>query len=114
MGTILKDKFNFDRLDGIREAYSEAFHTDGSAISAVVQDKALDALSVLRNVIVHRNGVADETYVRRAKSLQIPQLSSGERLQLTGELTVQTIESVVSCGGLLLKVVSDWVSAHPV
>jgi len=66
MGTILSNKYQFDRLQGIREAYKDAF---GADIEAVINDRALDAISIIRNNLVHNGGVIDEKYRRRGADL---------------------------------------------
>jgi hypothetical protein len=78
MGAVHKVRFEFSRLDGIREAYASAFpEKEGSKdIDAALTDDALDALSALRNVIVHRGGKADKEYVARCSYL--PNLPKAE------------------------------------
>src|SRR3954468_982458 len=73
MGTILRQRYGFDSLRGIREAYSCAFSRKYNEIDRALLDDALDILSTLRNVIVHRASIADREYERRLKYLALPQ-----------------------------------------
>jgi hypothetical protein len=66
MGTIFASKYKFDSLQGIRGAYKDAF---GSYIDNIIDDTALDALSVVRNNLVHSGGLIDDKYRRRAAVL---------------------------------------------
>jgi hypothetical protein len=112
MGTILKKKYNFDRLDGIREGYEEAFNIDSAKIQAALSDKSLDTLSALRNVIVHRGAVADAEFVNRSKSLPLPKFAIGERIRLDGDLIVPPMQQAIKAGDSLLVAVDEWIVQH--
>ena len=68
MGTILREKLSFGVLDKIRESYRKAF--GGGDVSDVIASgrspDPLNTLSFVRNVIVHRAGIADEDFETRA------------------------------------------------
>src|SRR5262249_796210 len=69
MGTLLKDRFRFITLTGIRRAYSSAFSKHYSAIDRALANPALDALSLVRNVIVHKAGIVDQRYFKDSKAV---------------------------------------------
>jgi hypothetical protein len=54
MGTVLRTRYDFVRLEGIRIAYAEAFSENADDLDKILLDDALDILSALRNVIVHK------------------------------------------------------------
>jgi hypothetical protein len=65
MGSLLKGNRKFTTLAGIREAYSLAFSDHAVFIEEALSDKSLDALSLVRNLLVHKAAVADDEYVAR-------------------------------------------------
>jgi hypothetical protein len=64
MGTILKPKYNFTALDSTRRAYFAAFAKDREEISSAITDTLLDALNLMRNLIVHKAAVIDQKIPR--------------------------------------------------
>ncbi len=105
MGTLLRRRFKFDTLKGIREAYSRAFRpSDG--IDTFLADDAIDAVNIVRNSLVHAAGIADHEFVRRAKSLPLaPATKAGERIQLTGtNVKSMLAPALIACSNLLSAV----------
>jgi hypothetical protein len=119
LGKLLRTRFKFISLKGIRKAYSVAFSekirarpTGTKAIDAALSDKSLDALSVVRNVIVHSGGTADQCYETDCKGVPLaPQLKRGEKLELDGELCVAILDQTMDCCKNLLTAVDDWLVA---
>jgi hypothetical protein len=111
MGTILRERFEFGRLDGIREAYASAFHEKSTQIDAALSNNALDSLSAVRNVIVHRAAIADAEYLKRAKRLKvpIPPAGIGAQVPLDGQVVVELIAPAISCASKLIGAVDDWI-----
>jgi hypothetical protein len=113
MGTLLSEKYDFDSLEKIRIAYSLAFEHHYQPVDEVLADPALDALSAVRNVIIHAGGCADEEYCDRMKSVPgIPALKPTQRLELDGEWVVKLITPVFTLGCRLLTNVSKWIKNH--
>jgi hypothetical protein len=119
MGEVLKGRYNFSRLSVIRQAYSQAFDPKKVArgvvdsIDAALADKALDALSAVRNMIVHRGSVADAEYVEKSKRLPTaPKLALKEQLKLDGEVVKSLIEPVVACSLNLIGTIDEWLHAE--
>jgi hypothetical protein len=112
MGTILKERFAFSRLEGIREAYASAFYKNHSQIDAALSDDALDALSAVRNVIVHRGAIADAEYVKKTQYLKLPigKAGVGAIVPLDGEVVVNLIAPAIGSATKLLGAVDDWIS----
>jgi len=109
MGTLLRGKFTFTTLDGIREAYWTAFKRNRVGVRACLQANCFDALSVLRNVMVHRAGVADSEYCRRAQGLPLPQAKPGQKIELDGSIVFPLAEAVRDRSRELLSEVDAWI-----
>jgi len=114
MGTVLRSKFKFDSLDGIREAYLAAFGKKGmEALHEALADDALSAASAIRQVIVHRAGVVDEKYVRRSANLALaPKLKVGAELVLDGEIVAGLLSTAVPKALDVLLFVDEWIVTH--
>jgi hypothetical protein len=112
MGTILKERFGFSRLEGIREAYASAFHENSSDIDEALSDEALDALSAVRNVIVHKAAIADDEYFKKTKYLKLPigKGGVGAIVPLDGEVVVNLIAPARASAAKLLFAVDDWLA----
>ena len=114
MGTILRKRFAFAFLDGIVEAYGAAFAKDGTAVLAVIKDRALFRLSCVRNVIVHRGGLVDEEFQgKMKKDARFSGLQTGEAIKIDGEATNELIGPAVRCGVGLIEAVDHWLASHP-
>jgi hypothetical protein len=109
MGSILRSRFNFSTLEGIREAYASAFEKNSAEIDRAITDKSLDALSAIRNVIVHRDAQADQEYIKKTKFLSVlPAATIGQHLLLDGEIVVRLLKPAVAAANQLLLAVDNW------
>jgi hypothetical protein len=114
MGSLLKGRFRFTTLAGIRQAYSAAFsekekkaRTD--TIDAALSSKGFNSLSVVRNVIVHKAGVADGEYRKKLPGAPLaPDFALGQKLKLDGEVCRILIDSVTESSVRLIKGVDSW------
>jgi hypothetical protein len=113
MGTLLREKYEFDSLEKIRVAYSLAFAEHSHDIDDVLADSSLDALSAVRNLIAHNAGYANQEYLDRMKSVPgIPPLELKQRLELNGEWVVNLIGPIRRLGYALLTNVTRWIKNH--
>jgi len=109
MGSLLRTKYEFTTLRKIRAAYGLAFSPPVQAIDDVLSCRAIDALCAVRNVIVHKAGVADEEYLEKIDGIpNAPPLALGQKLALDGESTFNLIDLVVSQEISLLKAVDEF------
>jgi len=118
MGTLLSTSrcVQFTSLDDIRAAYSLAFsekakkaRTDN--IDAALASKSLDALSAVRNLIVHKAGLADEVYLEDCRTApNAPPLRDKERLMLNGAMCHDLIGPVIKVSVDLIIAVDSWLS----
>ena len=111
MGTILKQRYSFATLYGIRTAYSEAFSKNYNNIDEVICSELLDALSVLRNVIVHKSSIADQEYVvRSARISRLPHAVVGEKIAIDGNFVASIIDGTFCLSMSLLEAVDKWIA----
>jgi hypothetical protein len=115
MGSILRDKFSFTTLWGIREAYETAFYKKADDIDRIILDDCFDQLSALRNVIVHKSAIADAEYVRRTKEIpSLPQFQKGDKLQLDGKMVADLVHKSSQKTFGLLYAVDQWLVVNAI
>jgi len=112
MGSLLKAKFNFSALSGIRTAYSVAFSKNYANVDKAIASVALDAASLARNILVHKAGIVDEEYAQRAKVAGVPQLAIGEHFPLNGEVASKIIGDALVAALDLIKAIDGWLKSH--
>jgi hypothetical protein len=116
MGTVLKNRFSFQKLVTTREAYSRAFHEKRRAdeIDAALSNPAIDALNLVRNVLVHSAGIADEKYCDRLNNVLLaPKAQLGEKIPLTADNVVCMLHPAFKACSELLSAVDRWIRNHP-
>jgi len=109
MGTVLRAgrKFNFNRLDGIKGAYSASFGDDANRIFLAKSHLRLTVLEGLRNVFVHNAGKVDAKFLGRVRDEPaaygaLAAIPFGEPIPVDGEMVREFCELPVSvCVGLL-------------
>ena len=115
MGDLLRDGYKFTTLSGIRAAYRAAFSEKEKRarpenIDLILADKSLDALSAVRNLIVHKAGVADSAYLDDTKSApSAPHLKIGQKLNLGAMDVCNLISPVVNHSVALMRAVDKWI-----
>jgi hypothetical protein len=115
MGTMQRnmEKVGFTTLDKIRGAYADAFGNESLATCKILDDSALDNLSIVRNVIVHKAGICDKEYRDKAENRPaLPQLSTGDNLELDGRFVRQLVSPTVQCCVRLVQSVDDWLNGR--
>lgn len=114
MGDLLKGRVRFTSLWEIRRAYSLAFSDKidkkvTEAVDAALADNALDSLSLVRNVIVHKSGIADEEYDNERKRLPaVPQVDKGQPISSDGDIVRCLVEPAARCSLSLLETIDAW------
>lgn len=116
MGDLLegdgKGKVRFDSIDSIRESYAAAFAE--SAFVKVLNKPELFGLSEVRNLLVHRSGIADRKFVSRMKSnSDWSHTPAGTILPLNGALAAKLTTTAVQCSIELARGVDCWLVANP-
>jgi hypothetical protein len=114
MGSIQRDmkKVTFTSLDEIRRAYVVAFADLAPGVYQILDDAALDRLSIVRNLIVHAAGVGDKEYIAKSEKKLLPQLKPGDPLELDGSLVSSLIAPVLERSTCLITTVDTWLSEN--
>ncbi|MDB6120576.1 MAG: hypothetical protein JWO08_4357 [Verrucomicrobiaceae bacterium] len=122
MGSIHRDvgTYKFQILTGekgIQRAYKDAFHKDGDRVRAAISNKAFEALAVIRNILVHKQGKADRKFLKECKGLpgmeKWAALNEGDKIQLQGEDVGSLVSASFIGGCALISAVDEWLTAHP-
>jgi hypothetical protein len=108
----LQRRFEFTRLSSIREAYSCAFSAKSGKLDAALGNKSLDCLSAVRNLIVHKAGIADIEYQKHSLYLNIPKLAIGKPILLDGKIVSNLIRQAIGSTKSLSIAVDDWLEQH--
>jgi len=112
MGTILKGKFAFHKLSGIRKAYSAAFSKRYEKIDPILSDTALDKLNLVRNLLLHDGGIVkQDKFLRRARDISwSPPGDVGNSLPIDGIFARDLMQPVFQrCIDLILAV-DEWIN----
>jgi hypothetical protein len=112
MGAILRGRFNFSKLEGIREAYIRAFGNDnfGKPILEHLGNDCLDSISEVRHLIVHKSGKVDEKFVAALKEdSRFASLKEKDDIFLDGPLVKSLIDPAIACASKLCKSVDNWI-----
>jgi hypothetical protein len=115
MGTVLREKFNFQILESIREAYAQAFDERHAAVRAAVFHPSLTALAATRNVLVHRAGVVDQEFLDDMKRTgEFAGLFTAAklkvRLEVGGKAVGQLLRPAVAQMGALIAAVDAFLA----
>lgn len=114
MGTLLKDKWNFDRRNETSDAYLKVFKDSKNVIQAIFGDERLRWLSACRNAIVHDAGRMNRETAKLLK--RHPILSSipeNEVIHLDGDLVADFVSIGIEKGVQLLDFANDWLRNNP-
>jgi hypothetical protein len=115
MGSILREKFAFITLSGIREAYESAFYKKSDVIDETILSDYFDQLSALRNVIVHKSAICDAEYIRRSKDIPaLPKFQMGEKIQLHGKMVADLVHYSSQTTFKLLFAVDQWLDQNAI
>lgn len=110
-----QDKFRFDSRREFRKSYTKAFNDP--TIDAVLDNHIIDALALVRNVLVHANGFADERFLSQNENaypvnpvLQkcFPNMVLGAKVLLNGEIVRNLMEPCLIKGSDLAIEVDNW------
>ena len=107
----------FASRERIRNTYPFVFKSYNSEITRPLVSTDIDALALVRNVLVHKAGVIDQMFMDG--SAMVPQLASfrslglGTEIQITGPWVRTLVDPVIPIGYDLLNAVDSWIFAHP-
>ena len=111
---VMAERVKFTSISGIRSAYSlsflEKYNVRPREIDKALSSRSLDALALVRNVIVHRAGKADDEYIdKQTQFPNVPILMNNERVNLDSKTSRSLIDPVVEISLQLIKAVNSWI-----
>lgn len=102
---------------GIRNRYALTFATDSASIMGTLNDTRIEALALVRNLIVHLGGKKDSEFETRGKSLvELAYFFSANapaKIKLTGPVVLDLIKPISTLGLALAISVDNWLVSHP-
>ncbi|MGD9644171.1 MAG: hypothetical protein AB7U73_00565 [Pirellulales bacterium] len=110
LGTFLADSdaVTFDSLKSLKESYS-IIHSDVIK-KKILPDPAIGALSLVRNVIAHKAGIADDEYLRRHRAVGAPFRKLNRKLPITGKAVHELIAPVLAKAIELIDATDKWIT----
>jgi hypothetical protein len=116
MGTLLRESRNnpFQTLEQIAETYQYTF-PNGPHVSRKEfwKDKDIFAVSLLRNVIAHRAGVADHKFIGKAESdARLAHFKEDAEIQLDGALVSELLTGLFAFAKKAIHSVDGWIAAN--
>lgn len=112
MGTLLKSRYDFSRIEKIRLAYKDAFWCDFPDVETMI-GMDLYALASVRNLLVHKAGIVDEKFRKNTKSIaMLKGAVVGEELFIDGRMVAKFIDETLTSGIALVRAVDDWIAKH--
>jgi hypothetical protein len=116
MGTFLReiDKVKFTSLKDVRDSFHRAFSAHGERIDETLRSDSLRYLSAVRNVLVHKAGIADKEFCDEVLTMaQLATIKEGQRASLDGQLTLDLVNPAIQASVQLIQAVDDWLVSHP-
>jgi hypothetical protein len=101
MGTVLRDKFHFGKVEGIKKAYAAAFGKKAPVLGAF-DDRDLLRLEATRHLVVHRGGIIDDDYRNATRSDE----PVGSALTLSGANIAPLVTAGASASCAILEFVA--------
>lgn len=110
------EKWRFRSRSAVRDCYKTAFPMDNASIKAALDHEAIDALALLRNVLVHKGGRADKEFLNEAKKLSLLApfytLREAEPVNLDGEIVLSIVDPAMFASHALIVAVDEWLTTH--
>jgi hypothetical protein len=110
-GTMLVDAefVGFSSLAKMKAAFSGALHSEEIS-EKILGHKAIEALNIVRNVIAHKAGIADDEYARRQRAAGAPFRKLNRKLPITGKVVHELIAPVLLKSAELICATDAWIS----
>jgi hypothetical protein len=111
-----RKELGFRSRHKIRQSYRLVF-TRGAAIDSILNDRSIDALAVMRNVLVHSAGKTDDTfkkesrYIRKLRSFRA--LPVGSQVKLDGLFVRSLVAPTVAVADRLVVATNRWLLKNP-
>lgn len=115
-----RKRLGFRSRGRIRESYTATFKIDSHAILKQLDDTGIDALALVRCLLVHSAGKIDDWFMKDSVSVanypeiaSLRALSLGARIEFTGGFVRKLLDPVAPCGFNLIQAVDNWILFHP-
>jgi hypothetical protein len=111
-----REEWKFRSRRAIRKSYLTAFSTDNFDIKALISSESIDATSLLRNVLVHKAGFADDEFLNEGRKLALltpfHTLHATQAIELNGQIVESILSPAIQCGYDLVVAVDKWIVTH--
>jgi hypothetical protein len=115
MGTVLRQqkKVAFQSIWDIREAYAKAFSVDFAGVRDVVLHTSLKHLAAVRNVMVHKAGIADKQFKDETSDCRnFDGTAAGDRVVLDGATVAGLNGEAIRQSVNLIVAVDNWIDRN--
>ena len=113
-GPKSRDKLRYRNIKAIRDSYWITFPVGGRMIDRALEGRCIDTLFAVRNILVHRGGIADELFLKRVDGLpEFSHVKNGSLLRLDFGSVRSIIQPVLVRGIRLIAAVNKWIMEHP-
>jgi len=111
MGSILRERWTFQALESIREAYERAFGRKCDNVRKALLDDSLLHLSALRHILVHRSGTVDREFkTQTASASYFAATKIGDRVKLDGLIVGDLISKMINHSVAMVTSVDKFVA----
>jgi hypothetical protein len=113
VGSQYEQKFSFNSLYGLAQAYEALF---GDLMSSIFFLPELVGLELMRNVIIHRASLLDDWFwdekVRRRAKIP-PNQRRNDRLRVDARDVANYMKATIQAGRSLVEYVDNWLTKNP-
>jgi len=105
------ETFRFQKRESIRDAFRLAFNSDAK-IQNAVESQCIDAVSLSRNLFIHKAGVVDQMFKDQCSEKGLTAwaaLPIDSKLEFDGGVVLRLLQETIACGYSLLNGVDAWI-----
>jgi len=112
-----RQKIGFRSRLKMRNGYFYVFNRDNAELASVLNNQGIDALSLMRNVLVHSAGTIDQRFLDDSDGIAalspIRANGPGARIEVNGKLVRELVDPVILAGFNLVQALANWLYKHP-
>lgn len=106
-------KFRFRTREAFQGTYSHSFQND-AVIDGLLKNQALDAVALIRHLLVHKSGVVDAMYKRDSGGVpllaEFASVKIGEPIRISGKSVLNMVNPALDVGYALIEAVDAWIA----
>jgi hypothetical protein len=109
-GSFLREtgRVSFQKLENIKLYYSIAFGNNAKKLFDETAGGYIHALSSVRNILIHKSGIADKKFVEQAQRFpELKNIKAGQQVLLDGALVLKLRMAAGDMGNALIHLVDD-------